>query len=62
MFNKINLQHIFIIFLALLGFNLNFQAKLLAQNSSAYDGIRNITGKDCGSESEFKDRNIFNWK
>ena len=41
------IQHIFIIFLTFFTFNLMPQAKLMAQNSSAYNDVRNITGKDC---------------
>ena len=42
------IQHIFIIFLTFFTFNLVPQVKLMAQNSSAYNDVRNITGKDCG--------------
>ena len=41
------IQHIFIIFLTFFTFNLVPQVKLMAQNSSAYNDVRNITGKDC---------------
>lgn len=50
MFSKKNLQHITIIFLIFIIQFSTLTNKSLAQNSSAYNDVRNTTGKDCNEQ------------
>ena len=47
MFSKKNLQHIATIFLIFIILFSTLSNQSLAQNSSAYNGVRNTTGKNC---------------
>jgi len=54
MFNKKNLKHIFKIFIIFLNLFFASENKLMAQNSSAYNNVRNVTKKDCTTFDENK--------
>ena len=54
MFSKKSFQHIFKIFILFLNLFFSFQAKLLAQNSSAFNNVRNTTDSDCKTYDENK--------
>lgn len=47
MFNKRNLQHIIIVIFTFIGLNLMLENKGIAQNSSAYNDVRNLTTNNC---------------
>lgn len=54
MFNKKNLKHIFKIFIVFVNLFFASENKLMAQNSSAYNNVRNVTNKDCTTFDETK--------
>ena len=54
MFSRKNFQHIFKILILFLNLFFSFQTKLLAQNSSAFNNVRNTTGSDCKTYDETK--------
>lgn len=54
MFSRKNSQHIFKIFILFLNLFFSFQTKLLAQNSSAFNNVRDTTGSDCKTYDENK--------
>ena len=54
MFSRKNFQHIFKILILFLNLFFSFQTKLLAQNSSAFNNVRNTTGSDCKTYDEIK--------
>ena len=54
MFSRKNLQHIFKIFVVFLNLFFSFEDKLMAQNSSAFNNVRNTTGNDCKTYDESK--------
>jgi hypothetical protein len=54
MFSRKKLKHIFKISIVFVNLFFSFQAKLLAQNSSAFNNIRNTTGNDCKTYDEKK--------
>ena len=54
MFSRKNFQHIFKILILFLNLFFSFQTKLLAQNSSAFNNVRNTTGSDCKTYDENK--------
>jgi hypothetical protein len=47
MFSKGKLKYIFKIFIVFLYLFFSFQSKLIAQNSSAFNNVRNTTGNNC---------------